>query len=93
MVSVAGQLDLVYVPFARLVDPATLVTQVRFIRPESDFYRMARFLETRVERVRGEAPATPSAPAPAAPSGSSPADESGPGGRSTRPPLAGRRHS
>jgi ATP-dependent phosphofructokinase / diphosphate-dependent phosphofructokinase len=54
MVSVAGQLDLHYVPFQRLVDPATLRTQVRFIRPGSDFHRLARFLETRVERVRSE---------------------------------------
>jgi 6-phosphofructokinase 1 len=51
MVSVAGQLDLVFVPFVRLVNPETLVTQVRFIRPGSDFYRLARFLETRVDPV------------------------------------------
>jgi 6-phosphofructokinase 1 len=51
MVSVAGQLDLVFVPFVKLVNPETLVTQVRFIRPGSDFYRLARFLETRVDPV------------------------------------------
>ncbi len=51
MVSVAGQLDLVYVPFNKLVNPETLVTQVRFIRPGSDFYRLARFLETRVDPI------------------------------------------
>jgi 6-phosphofructokinase 1 len=51
MVSVAGQLDLVYVPFQKLVNPETLITQVRFIKPGSDFYRLARFLETRVEHV------------------------------------------
>jgi 6-phosphofructokinase 1 len=55
MVSVAGQLDLRYVPFQRLVNPETLVTEVRFIKPGSDFYRLARFLETRVEAVGGGA--------------------------------------
>lgn len=49
MVSVSGQLDLHYVPFEDLVDPKTLVTKVRFIEPESDFYRLARFLETCVD--------------------------------------------
>lgn len=48
MVSVLGQLDLHYVPFEKLVDPETLVTVVRFIRPGSDFQRLARFLETYV---------------------------------------------
>jgi len=49
MVSVHGQLELTYVPFSDLVDPETLVTEVRFIKPGSDFHRMARFLETRME--------------------------------------------
>ncbi|MEO1525827.1 MAG: 6-phosphofructokinase [Planctomycetota bacterium] len=49
MVSVAGQLDLHYVPFEQLVDPDTLVTKVRFIEPGSDFHRLARFLETACE--------------------------------------------
>jgi 6-phosphofructokinase 1 len=48
MVSVSGQLDLNYVPFSQLVDPATLVTVVRYIEPGSDFHRLARFLETYV---------------------------------------------
>ena len=48
MVSVAGQLNLVYVPFEKLVDPETLVTVVRYIEPGSDFHRLARFLETYV---------------------------------------------
>ena len=48
MVSVTGQLDLHYVPFEQLVDPHTLVTVVRYIRPGSDFHRLARFLETYV---------------------------------------------
>ena len=46
MVSVRGQLDLLYVPFDELVDQETLVTRVRFIERGSDFYRLARFLET-----------------------------------------------
>lgn len=46
MVSVKGQLDLIYVPFEKLVDQSTLVTKVRFIERGSDFYRLARFLET-----------------------------------------------
>lgn len=46
MVSVSGQLDLHYVPFEKLVNPDTLVTVVRFIERNSDFHRLARFLET-----------------------------------------------
>ena len=49
MVSVSGQLDLEYVPFERLVDPATLVTKVRYIDTDSDFHQLARFLETFME--------------------------------------------
>lgn len=48
MVSVSGQLELHYVPFDELVDPETLVTRVRFINVDSDFHRLARFLETHV---------------------------------------------
>ncbi len=48
MVSVQGQFDLKYVPFEQLVDQATLKTLVRFIRKESDFYKLARFLESNV---------------------------------------------
>lgn len=51
MVSVTGQLDLRYVPFVELVNPETLVTEVRFIERGSDFHRLARFLETRVDGV------------------------------------------
>ncbi len=61
MVSVSGQLDLVYVPFGRLVDPATLKTRVRFIERDSDFFKLARFLETRTERVEEE-PTMPGQP-------------------------------
>jgi 6-phosphofructokinase len=46
MVSVSGQLNLNYIPFETLIDPETLVTVVRYIKPESDFHRLARFLET-----------------------------------------------
>ena len=49
MVSVEGQLKLKYVPFEDLVDPATLVTVVRYIDPDSDFHKLARFLETHVD--------------------------------------------
>jgi 6-phosphofructokinase 1 len=51
MVSVTGQLDLQYVPFSDLVDPETLVTGVRLIERGSDFHRLARFLETRMDRL------------------------------------------
>ncbi len=50
MVSVSGQLDLHFVPFHELIDPDTLVTEVRFVEPVSDFYRLAKLLETRTER-------------------------------------------
>lgn len=49
MVSVSGQLDLHYVPFTELINPKTLKTEVRFIEPGSDFHRLARLLETRVD--------------------------------------------
>jgi 6-phosphofructokinase 1 len=45
LISCAGQLDLSYIPFEKLVDPNTLVTVVRFIEKGSDFHRLARFLE------------------------------------------------
>ncbi|MBK6513161.1 MAG: 6-phosphofructokinase [Polyangiaceae bacterium] len=48
MVSVAGQLELRYVPFKELVDPVTLTTEVRFIEQGSDYQRLARELETRI---------------------------------------------
>lgn len=49
MVSVGGQLDLTFVPFEDLVDPQTLVTKVRYIEVDSDFHRLARFVETYVD--------------------------------------------
>ena len=48
MVSCSGQLDLEYVPFEKLVNPETLVTVVRYIQTDSDFYKLARFLESDV---------------------------------------------
>jgi 6-phosphofructokinase 1 len=48
MVSVVGQLQLHFVPFEKLIDQETLVTVVRYIEPNSDFHRLARFLETYV---------------------------------------------
>jgi len=51
MVSVSGQLELQYVPFRDLVNPETLLTDIRYIRKGSDFYNLARFLESRTEKV------------------------------------------
>lgn len=52
MVSVSGQLDLRYVAFNSLINPETLKTEVRYIRPGSDFHRLARFLESKTEVAR-----------------------------------------
>jgi 6-phosphofructokinase 1 len=49
MVSTSGQLDLAFVPFDKLVNPQTMKTEIRFIRPGSDFHLLARFLESRTE--------------------------------------------
>jgi 6-phosphofructokinase len=62
MVSVTGQLDLRYVPFKELMDPETLKTEVRFIQHGSDFHRLARFLETRVDPVVDWSPGRRSEP-------------------------------
>jgi 6-phosphofructokinase 1 len=48
MISVAGQFQLRYVPFADLIDPATLRSAVRYIDPRSDFHRMAAELGSRL---------------------------------------------
>src|SRR5205085_3476170 len=56
MVSVRGQLDLGYVPFSDLVNPETLKTEVRLIRSGSDYHRLARFLETRTDKIVDWAP-------------------------------------
>jgi 6-phosphofructokinase 1 len=49
MISVSGQLNLNYIPFDSLIDQETLVTVVRYIKPDSDFHQLARFLETYVQ--------------------------------------------
>jgi len=51
MVSVAGQLELTFVPFDELINQKTLLTEIRFIRPGSDFHRLARFLESKTEKI------------------------------------------
>ncbi|HEY3805333.1 MAG TPA: 6-phosphofructokinase [Kofleriaceae bacterium] len=51
LVSVHGQLDLAYVPFHDLVNAQTLKTEVRLIKAGSDYHRLARFLETRTDRI------------------------------------------
>jgi len=49
MVSVSGQLDLQYVPFADLINAETMRTELRYIENGSDFHKLARFLETRTD--------------------------------------------
>lgn len=56
LVSVEGQLDLAYVPFRELVNPSNLKTEVRFIKHGSDYHRLARFLETRTDKIVDWAP-------------------------------------
>jgi ATP-dependent phosphofructokinase / diphosphate-dependent phosphofructokinase len=51
MVSVSGQLDLNYVPFKDLINPQNLKTEVRFIKVGSDYHKLARFLETRTDKI------------------------------------------
>jgi 6-phosphofructokinase len=51
LVSVEGQLALRYVPFKELINPQTLKTEVRFIPNGSDYHRLARFLETRTDKI------------------------------------------
>jgi 6-phosphofructokinase 1 len=48
MVSVAGQLELRYVPFSQLINQETLRADVRFVDRECDFYRLATELGTKV---------------------------------------------
>ncbi len=56
MVSTGGQFELKYVPFKDLINPDTLKTDIRFIRPGSDFHRLARFLETRTDKIADWSP-------------------------------------
>ena len=51
LVSVEHQLDLLYVPFSELVNAQTLKTEVRLIGVGSDYHRLARFLETRTDKI------------------------------------------
>lgn len=46
MISVVGQLDLRFVPFSTLIDAKTMKTKTRYIERDSDFHKLARFLET-----------------------------------------------
>ncbi len=54
MVSVGGQFDLTYVPFQALIDRETMRPQLKFISRDSDFYKMARFLESRMQYEEGQ---------------------------------------
>ena len=56
MVSVSGQLQLHYVPFAELVNADSLHVDGRYIEQGSDFHRLARFLETRTDPITDWAP-------------------------------------
>ena len=49
MVSVKNQFDLRYVPFEELVAPENLVTMVRYIKTDSDFHQLARYLEQEID--------------------------------------------
>ncbi|MBX3247558.1 MAG: 6-phosphofructokinase [Myxococcales bacterium] len=56
MVSVRGQLDLWYPAFSELIDPETMLATIRYIRPGSDYHRLARFMETRTDGFAEWAP-------------------------------------
>lgn len=49
MVSVKGQLELCYVPFAQLINEESLLTETRLIQPGSDYHRLATDLGTRIK--------------------------------------------
>ncbi|MCS7238340.1 MAG: 6-phosphofructokinase [Thermoguttaceae bacterium] len=51
MVSVTGQLDLVYKPFETLMDMTKLRAKARLLQPGSAFHQLARYLETRVDEA------------------------------------------
>jgi 6-phosphofructokinase 1 len=53
MISITGQLELRYVPFAELVRGDTLGVDMRLIERGSDFHRLAHELATRVEPGAG----------------------------------------
>lgn len=47
MVSVTDNFDIKAIPFAELIDPATLITRVRTVPPGSDFYNLKEALSYR----------------------------------------------
>jgi 6-phosphofructokinase len=51
MVSIEGQLKLMYVPFKQIIDQATMKTEIRLIKVGSDYHRLARFLEARTDKM------------------------------------------
>ncbi|HEY0250544.1 MAG TPA: 6-phosphofructokinase [Kofleriaceae bacterium] len=51
MVSIEGQLKLMYVPFKQIIDATTMKTEVRLIKVGSDYHRLARFLEARTDKM------------------------------------------
>jgi ATP-dependent phosphofructokinase / diphosphate-dependent phosphofructokinase len=51
MVSIEGQLKLMYVPFKQIIDQTTMKTEVRLIKVGSDYHRLARFLEARTDKM------------------------------------------
>jgi 6-phosphofructokinase 1 len=52
MISVKGQLELRFVPFTDIIHAETMRTEAQLIQPQSDFFRLARFLEARAEPRR-----------------------------------------
>jgi len=44
MVSTVGQLEHCFVPFSKLIDPKTMITEVRYIDTNSDFHKLAMML-------------------------------------------------
>ncbi|MBW1679755.1 MAG: 6-phosphofructokinase [Deltaproteobacteria bacterium] len=52
MVSVEDQMQIKYVPFHELIDPKTLLAKIRYIKRDSDFYKLARSLEYQLPEDR-----------------------------------------
>ncbi len=49
MVSVSGQLGLLFEPFEELINYEKLRATQRPIRPDEDFHHLARYLEVRID--------------------------------------------